>query len=155
MTKTEIRAVLLKNSLSKNDQFLFHKKELERSIDEIHAGFQKALGKDSRKKNTEYADPNGTYYESPKMNSAIQDFIVARKEAKKPMTKRAVEQLLLKFKKGGFTIRECVEAIDVAIIGNYQGVFPKKKFGKEPVRMPDPKTTDYTEGLPTNSKPTI
>jgi hypothetical protein len=148
MTKNEIRIALLKHIQP------IPAKSLEKAVDEIYLSVQKALGKESRKKNTEYADLNGTYHTHPKMNSKIQEFIKARKEAKKPMTKRAVEMLLDKFKKGGFTIGECIEAIDVAILGNYQGVFPKKQFKRAAHENPDPKIIDYTEGLPTHKKPT-
>jgi hypothetical protein len=148
MTKNEIRIALLKHLPP------VPAKSLEKAVDELYLSIQKTLGKEARKKNTEYADPNGTYHAHPTMNDKIREFIRARKEAKKPMTKRAVDMLLDKFKKGGFTIGECTEAIDEAIVGNYQGVFPKKKFKRPEHANPDPKTVDYTEGLPTNRKPT-
>jgi ABC-type glutathione transport system ATPase component len=148
MTKNDIKLALARHLPPA------HPKAINAAVDEIWEAHQKALGKEARKKNTEYADPEATYHPHEKMNGKIQEFIKARKEARKPMTKRAVNQLLLKFKNGGFNIGECVEAIEVAIVGNYQGVFPKKKFRKPEHSNPDPKTVDYSEGLPTNRKPT-
>jgi len=148
MTKNEIRIALLKHLPP------VPTKCIEGAVDELWSGIQKAIGKEARKKSTEYADPEGTYHDHPRMNTAIQEFIKARKEARKPMTRRAVEQLLLKFKKGGFTIGECVEALEIAIVGNYQGVFPKKRFVKAAWQNPDPNTVDYKKGLPINKRPT-
>jgi len=147
MTKNEIRIALLKHIQP------IPAKSLEGAVDEIWGGVQKSLGKEARKKNTEYADPAGTYHEHPRMNEKIQEFIRARKEIRKPATMRAINQLLSEFKNGGFTIGECIDSLNVAIKGNHQGVFPKKRFVKASWQNPDPKTIDYTEGLPTHRKP--
>ena len=87
------------------------------------------------------ADPDATYHSNESMNKAIQVFIRHRDEIKKPMTPRAVESLLNRFK--GHTIKECTEAIETSIVAGYQGVFPKQ--GKE--EKPNYSKADYTEGL--------
>lgn len=155
MNKKDILSALTLHGIAYSDGTVrFSRKALDKAVDEVWTLVQKDLGKETRKKNTEYADPNGVYHPHERMNSKLQEFILARKEIRKPITKRAIEQLMEKFKKGGFTVGECVEALDTAIVGGYQGVFPKKKFIKASWQNPDPATTDYTEGLPINRKTT-
>lgn len=150
MTKTDILALLnLHGELFNDGTLRFSNRALNKAVDGIHAAIQKELGKQAVKKNTEYADPDKNYHHNPKMNTAIQDFIKARKELRKPITNRAVEMLMKKFKEGEFSIGECVEAIQDAIAGNYQGVFPKKKF-RAANNDVKPEDLDYSEGLPTN-----
>ena len=92
-------------------------------------------------------DPNGTYHENPNMNAAIQEFIKHRSSIKKPMTQMGMDRLLRDFK--GFTVKECISAIDTAIKGRYQGVFPKKEFSSKesPQTAETQKGIDYSEGL--------
>lgn len=111
------------------------------------------LTKPSRPKGTskQKADPNATYHTHASMNKSIQDFIRHREEIKKPMTPRAVELMMMDFK--GFSIKECTEAIKTAIVGGYQGVFPKKESASPSQKSYDvsagpnlPKDIDYTKG---------
>jgi hypothetical protein len=92
-------------------------------------------------------DPNGTYHDNPNMNAAIQEFIKHRSSIKKPMTQMGMDRLLRDFK--GFTVKECISAIDTAIKGRYQGVFPKKEFSSKesPQTAEVQKGIDYSEGL--------
>jgi hypothetical protein len=92
-------------------------------------------------------DPNGTYHDHPNMNAAIQEFIKHRSSIKKPMTQMGMDRLLRDFK--GFTVKECISAIDTAIKGRYQGVFPKKEFSSKesPQTAEVQKGIDYSEGL--------
>jgi hypothetical protein len=153
MTKTAILAVLLKHSKFGNGYYHFMKKDLDGSVDEIYTEFQKALGKEARKKSTEYADPAGYYHDSNDMNDLIREYIKMRRRIRKPITKNAIDLLLKRFREGGFTRAECKDALMVACSSETMGVFPKKKFRKPEHANPDPKTIDYTEGLPTHRKP--
>jgi len=153
MTKQEIlTAICLYGDLQADGGVLLSPKGVKGVVAEIHASMQKALGKESKKKSVQYADPTLDYHSHERMNYTIKAFIVNRKDIGKPITNLAVELLLKKFKNGNFTIKECITALSTAIIGGYQGVFPKKEYGKKDraVDFEGDGSTDYTEGLPTN-----
>ena len=152
MTKKDIYSALALHGSVHGTGLHLSKSSIDKAVDEIYAGLQKELGKAAKKNSVEYADPLGTYHEHAKMNEAIQEFIAARKEIRKPATMRAINKLISDFKKGGFTIGECIDAINVAIRGNHQAVYPKKKFKRPEQAVPDRSTIDYSEGLPINKK---
>jgi len=154
MTKQEIlTAICLYGDLQADGGVLLSSKGVNGVVTEIHAGMQKALGKESKKKSVQYADTNLSYHSHERMDCMIKAFIFSRKEIGHPMTKLAVTLMLKQFKSGGFTIKECIEALNAAIVGGHQGVYPKKGYGKKDraVDFEGDENTDYTEGLPVNT----
>lgn len=152
MTKPDIRAILFRHSSEQEGTFTLTEKQLNAAIEDLYKGFQKALGKESRKKSIRYADVNGTHHGVVPMNAAIREFIDARKAMGKPLTEKALQMMLKRFREGGFTVKECIEAINVAISAGHMGVFPKKSFRKTNPTDMTPKEIDYSEGLPTKKK---
>lgn len=152
MTKPDIRAVLFRHSTEQDGTFTLTEKSLEAAIEDLYKGFQKALGKESRKSSVKYANPIGVHHHVTSMNAAILEFIEARRSMGKPLTEKALQMMLRRFREGGFTVKECIEAINVAISAGHMGVFPRKSFRKTGPTDIAPKEIDYSEGLPTKKK---
>ena len=152
MTKTEIRAILFLHSSEQDGTFTLTEKNLNATIEDLYKGLQKALGKEVRKSSVKYANPIGVHHHVTSMNAAILEFIEARKSMGKPLTDKALQMMLKRFREGGFTVKECIEAINVAISAGHMGVFPRKSFRKTGPTDIAPKEIDYSEGLPTKKK---
>lgn len=153
MTKTEIRAILFRHSTEQDGTFTLTEKQLNTAIEDLYKGFQKALGKEEKRKRIQYADPKAVNSPNPAVNAKLSEFIdFKRSVLKKPMAQTSLEALLKKWRNKGFTPSEVIEAMDDAINNQYQGVFPKKSFRKNNPTDITPKEIDYSEGLPTKKK---
>lgn len=62
--------------------------------------------------------------DTPEFREVFEMWLDNRKELKKPATSIAIKLQLKKL--SGFTVNECIEAIESAILHNWQGIFPKK-----------------------------
>ena len=154
MTKTEIRAILFLHGVKQGNRFvLYSDSAVEATIEDLYKGFQKALGKEEKRKRTQYADPKAVNSPNPAVNAKLSELIdFKRNVLRKPMAQTSLEAMLKKWRDKGFTPSEVIDAMDDAINNQYQGVFPRKSFRKENPTEITPKEIDYSEGLPTKKK---
>ena len=68
------------------------------------------------------------YYDNEKLNKAFNDFIVMRKDIKKPMSERAIELAISKLDKlsGGDT-EVAIEIVNQSILNGWQGFYELKE----------------------------
>lgn len=62
--------------------------------------------------------------DTPEFREVFEEWIANRIELKNPATSIAIKLQLKKL--SAFTIEECIDAIESAILHNWQGIFPKK-----------------------------
>ena len=76
------------------------------------------------------------YYDDAKLDKAFSDYVVARKQMKKPMTDHAIDLAKKKLNElSGGDNDMAVKIIEQSILGGWQGLFPLKK---------DQKTTKFS-----------
>lgn len=81
----------------------------------------------TNKTNIKKSNINKKYSDNPELDSAIKDFIDARKKMKKPMTDRAIELFIKRLQSFEKTEQGQIDIINTAIERGWMTVYPKKE----------------------------
>lgn len=90
---------------------------------------KETVSKDTAKREAYLEGFIDRYSESERLKEKIRTFIEYRKSKRSPMSEVAVKIMLNKLR--GFTEDEQIDAIETAIMSNWDGVFPKHTYKKQ------------------------
>ena len=90
-------------------------------------GKQRATDKEYK----EYKEVKNKYYEDPNIDLAFADYVLMRKQIKKPMSDRAIELAKIKLDKlSGGDVAKAVAILNQSIMNSWQGLFDLKEENK-------------------------
>ena len=78
------------------------------------------------------------YTDNPHLIQTLQDFLKMRKTIKKPMTERAIKDLLSKLDKLVDTDQGKIDILEQSIFNSWQGIFPLKQDNSKPKGKGEP-----------------
>ena len=102
-------------SLGGGDETSHHNNSLENS-------------REKKEKENDIAEAIDSYTDNEQLRAAILEFVEYRRNSRNKMSILAVRKLLNTLK--GFTVEEQIEAINVSIMSNWTGVFPRHRNGQ-------------------------
>lgn len=102
--------------------------EIEKEIEiDIEEDIEKEKIKSKNKKGSDIDTLINNYTDLPELQKTLRDFIIMRKELKKPLTTRALELLLDKINKIGTNDYHKIQILEQSIMNSWQGVFELKQ----------------------------
>ena len=116
------------------------KKTPEEEVEEEVEVEEEKEKKQKEKKSPDCAGMILEYSKNPKLRDALTEFVVMRKEIKKPMSDHAMKLLFQKLDRLGRNDEEKIEILNNSILGKWQGIFELKRSRASP--MPEWYTAD-------------
>lgn len=132
---------LVKVSLNLNVQPT--NKHVHQANDELQPLKESKVKKSKEKESKEYKGEPVTFVPDEKLNQALNDFIIYRKNIKKPMTDRAVTLLIEKLGSLSKDPAEQIEILNQSIVNGWQGVFPLKEENRKPGAAKPPAPNNF------------